>query len=50
MDWIQGIQRALDYVEANITEEIDPEEAAKRAYSSFFHFLFYLAFLMWLLS
>ena len=38
MDWIQGIQRALDYVEANITEEIDPEEAAKRAYSSFFHF------------
>lgn len=38
MDWIQGIQRALDYVEANITEKIDPEEAAKRAYSSFFHF------------
>ncbi len=38
MDWIQGIQRAIDYVEENITEEIDFEEAAKRAYSSPFHF------------
>lgn len=38
MDWIQGIQRAIDYVEANITEEIDFEEAARRAYSSPFHF------------
>lgn len=38
MDWIQGIQRAIDYVEENITEEIDFEKAAKRAYSSPFHF------------
>ena len=38
MNWIQGIQQAIDYVEANITEEIDYEEAAKRAYSSPFHF------------
>ena len=38
MDWIQGIQRAIDYVEANITEDIDFEEAAKAAYSSPFHF------------
>ena len=38
MDWIQGIQRAIDYVEMNITEEIDFDEAAKRAYSSSFHF------------
>ena len=38
MDWIQGIQRAIDYVEENITEEIDFEEAAKQAYSSSFHF------------
>ena len=38
MNWIQGIQRAINYVEANITEEIDYEEAAKRAYSSTFHF------------
>lgn len=38
MDWIQGIQRAIDYTEENITGEIDYEEAAKRAYSSSFHF------------
>ena len=38
MNWIQGIQRAIDYVEANITEDIDFGEAAKRAYSSSFHF------------
>lgn len=38
MDWIQGIQRAIDYVETNITKEIDFEAAAKEAYSSSFHF------------
>ena len=38
MDWIQGIQRAIDYVEVHITEEIDFEEAAAKAYSSSFHF------------
>lgn len=38
MNWIQGVQRAIDYVEANITEEIDFEEAARQAYSSSFHF------------
>ena len=38
MDWIQGIQRAIDYIEANITDEIDLEEAARQAYSSSFHF------------
>ena len=38
MNWIQGIQRAIDYVEANITEEIDYEEVSKQAYSSSFHF------------
>ena len=38
MDWIQGIQRAIDYVEENITKDIDFEEADKRAYSSPFHF------------
>ena len=38
MNWIQGIQRAIDYVEENITEEIDFDEAAKQAYSSPFHF------------
>ncbi len=38
MDWIQGIQRAIDYVEENMTEEIDFEEVARQAYSSSFHF------------
>lgn len=38
MNWIQGIQKAIDYVESNITKEIDYEETAKQAYSSEFHF------------
>lgn len=38
MDWITGIQRAVDYVEAHLTEPVDYEEAAKQAYSSSFHF------------
>ena len=38
MNWIQGIQRAIDYVEANITEDINYEDVAKQAYSSVFHF------------
>lgn len=38
MDWITGIQRAIDYIEDHITEPIDYAEAAKCAYSSSFHF------------
>lgn len=38
MNWIQVIQRAIDYVEANITEEIDFEEVARQAFASSFHF------------
>lgn len=38
MDWISGLQRSIDYVEEHITETIDFEEAAKRAFSSSFHF------------
>ena len=38
MDWITGIQRALDYTEAHLTKEIDYEAVAKQAYSSAFHF------------
>lgn len=38
MNWIQGIQRTIDYIEANITEGIDFEEVARQAYSSSFHF------------
>ena len=38
MDWITGIQRALDYTEAHLTDEVDYEAAAKAACSSSFHF------------
>lgn len=38
MDWIAGIQRALDYTEAHLTEELDYESVAREAYSSPFHF------------
>ena len=38
MDWITGIQRALDYTEARLTEKIDYEMVAKQACSSAFHF------------
>ena len=38
MDWIESLQKAFDYVEEHITEKIDYEELAKRAYSSTFHF------------
>ena len=38
MDWIMGIQRALDYTEEHLTDEIDYEAAAKEAFSSAFHF------------
>ena len=38
MDWITGIQRALDYTEEHLTEEITYEAVAKQACSSTFHF------------
>ncbi len=38
MEWIKGIQRAIDYVEMHITEKINYEDIAKEAYSSSFHF------------
>ena len=38
MDWITGIQRALDYTEDHILDEVDYEQVAKEACSSVFHF------------
>lgn len=38
MDWIQGIQKAINYIEEHIGEKIDYEEIAKVAYSSSYHF------------
>ena len=38
MDWSESLQNAIDYIEEHITEKIDYEEVAMRAYSSNFHF------------
>ena len=38
MDWITGLQRAIDYVEDHLTEELDYMEIAVQAASSSFHF------------
>ena len=38
MNWITGIQRAIDYVEEHLTEPIDYAKVAEQAYSSSFHF------------
>lgn len=38
MDWITGIQNALNYIEEHITEELDYEEIAKQAACSNFYF------------
>ena len=38
MDWITGIQRALDYTEEHLTGKVDYETAARQACSSAFHF------------
>lgn len=38
MDWIMGIQNAIDYIEAHMTEELDYEAIATESFSSSFHF------------
>ncbi len=38
MDWLTGIQNAINYVEEHLTEEIDYEEVAKEAACSGFYF------------
>lgn len=38
MNWIIGLQKAIDYIENHITEPIDYETIAACAYSSSFHF------------
>lgn len=38
MDWITGLQRSIDYIEAHLTDEIDYEEVAKQSFSSSYHF------------
>lgn len=38
MNWITGLQNAIDYIEDHLTEELDYAEIARQAYSSSFHF------------
>ena len=38
MDWITGMQKAIDYIEAHLTEEIDYEKVAAESFSSSYHF------------
>ena len=38
MDWICGIQKAIDYIEDNLTETIDYEMVAAQSFSSSYHF------------
>ena len=38
MDWITGIQNAINYIEEHLTEELDHEAIARASFSSTFHF------------
>ena len=38
MDWVTGLQKAIDYVEDNLLEELDYEKIAAKACVSSFHF------------
>ena len=38
MDWITGIQNAINYIEEHLTRELDYEQIAKESFSSSFHF------------
>lgn len=38
MEWITGIQNAINYIEDHITEPIDYEQVAKESFSSSYHF------------
>ncbi len=38
MDWITGLQKAIDYIEDHLLEEIDYNELAAQSFSSSYHF------------
>ena len=38
VNWIQGLQQALSYIAAHLTEELQTEDVARQAYVSPFHF------------
>ncbi len=37
MDWVTGMQRAIDYMEEHLTDELKYEKIASLAYCSSFH-------------
>lgn len=38
MNWMTGLQRAIDYVEEHILEDLDLESIAAQSFSSSYHF------------
>ena len=38
MDWVTGLQKAIDYIEDNLIEKLDYEKIAAEACVSSFHF------------
>lgn len=38
LDWMTGIQHAIDYIEENLTEDLDYNQIAQKAYTSSYHF------------
>lgn len=38
MDWVERIEKAINYIEAHLTEKFDAESIAKENYMSVFHF------------
>ncbi len=38
MEWITGLQKAIDYIEDNLTETIDYNIVAAQSFSSVYHF------------
>lgn len=38
MEWIKGLQRAINYIEANLLKDIEYDDIARYAYSSSFYF------------
>lgn len=48
MDWLTGIQNAINYVEEHLTEDIDYEEVAKEAACSDFYFQRIFGILCWI--
>ena len=38
MDWINAVERAIDYIEAHLSEEIDYEKVARESFSSSYYF------------